>query len=831
MADRVRVSIYEQVALYAYVTQVDARRAAGSSSPIDSFRKLQWKQRRQAATDGTDSLIRSGDSTKGIPESAAEDNVHEAAPALMPSGVETVAEPTTLFDEFINAFVASDVTISNIEKLHGKQLDPHGVLSIPSKREGNSLTLCTFEQCHLLVVFGGRLLKDITQLLPNASAIDPLKLERIAFHTMLRGRQFAQALRARVPAARQRQSLRGARVLRAATNHVLADWTQRREFSTDEAKATKKTPTYTDEFIGKTGAEIFHETLAELGVDVVFGYPGGAILPVFDAIHESEHFEFILTRHEQGAGHMAQGYARATGKPGVVLVTSGPGATNTVTPLQDALMDGTPIVVFSGQVATQVLGSDAFQEADILGITRPCTKWNVQVRNVKDLARNIREAFHIATTGRPGPVLVDLPKDITAGLCKVPVTKEPQLLGYYGAKKVEGNRVDQEANLKKAVELINKAKKPIIYAGAGALHASEELRALARNANIPVTTSLQGMGSFDERDPLSLHMLGMHGSAYANKAIQDADLILAVGARFDDRVTCRVPDFAPEARRAGAEGRGGIVHFDISAKQIGKIVPATVGVVGDTKYNLQQIIPHVESKPRSEWHRKLQEWKARYPFRYRPSEPGAPLKAQRVIEELYTQTKHRDDVIITTGVGQHQMWAAQFYRWSRPNSIITSGGLGTMGFGLPSAIGAKVAKPNSLVVDIDGDASFMMTLTEMATAAEFNIGVKVLLLNNDFQGMVKQWQDLFYEERYSGTVMKNPNFVKFAEAMNCEGIRCSDEKDLPEAMAKFLAADGPILGEFVVEKNEHCLPMVGAGRALDEMIIGDFDDCPPTTSV
>ncbi|EGZ29882.1 hypothetical protein PHYSODRAFT_248814 [Phytophthora sojae] len=622
---------------------------------------------------------------------------------------------------------------------------------------------------------------------------------------MMRARQLTRALRA---ASKQQQ--------------------QARRVQEEHKRAPPKT---TDKFIGKTGAEIFHETLAEMGVDCVFGYPGGAILPVFDAIHESEHFDFVLTRHEQGAGHMAQGYARATGKPGVVLVTSGPGATNTVTPLQDALMDGTPIVVFSGQVATQVLGTDAFQEADILGITRPCTKWNVQVRDVRDLARNIREAFHIATTGRPGPVLVDLPKDITAGLCRSPVVTEPQLLGYYGEKKIEGNRVNQDANLAAAVKMINKAKKPLIFAGAGALHASEELRALARQANIPVTTTLQGMGAFDERDPLSLHMLGMHGSVYANKAVQDADCIITLGARFDDRVTGRVPDFAREARRASAEGRGGIIHFEITGKQVGKIVPADIAVLGDTKYNLQQILPKVETKPRTEWHKKLQGWKERYPFRYRPAAPGAPMKAQRVIEELYRQTKGRDDVLVTTGVGQHQMWAAQFYRWSRPHTFITSGGLGTMGFGLPSAIGAKMAKPDSIVVDIDGDASFSMTLCEMATAAEFNIGVKVLLLNNNFQGMVKQWQDLFYEERYSGTVMNNPDFVKFAEAMHCEAFRCEKEDRLEEDMARFLAAEGPILGEFMVEKNEHCYPMVGAGRSLDEMIIGDFDDCPGTTSV
>lgn len=648
---------------------------------------------------------------------------------------------------------------------------------------------------------------------------------------MMRARHLSRALLA--TAKHQQTSRSFAIALRGAQTIAMAATDKSRKLSVATAQEEpKRSPVKsTDKFIGKTGAEIFHETLAEMGVDCVFGYPGGAILPVFDAIHESKHFDFILTRHEQGAGHMAQGYARATGKPGVVLVTSGPGATNTVTPLQDALMDGTPIVVFSGQVATQVLGTDAFQEADVLGITRPCTKWNVQVRDVRDMARNIREAFHIATTGRPGPVLVDLPKDITAGVCKSSVVSEPQLLGYYGEKKIEGNRVNQDANLAAAVKMINNAKKPLIFAGAGVQHASKELRAFARQANIPVTTSLQGMGAFDERDSLSLHMLGMHGSVYANKAMQDADCIITLGARFDDRVTGRVPDFAREARRASAEGRGGIIHFEITGKQVSKIVPADVAVLGDTKYNLQQILPMIESKPRSEWHKKLQGWKAKYPFRYRPAAPGAPLKAQRVVEELYNQTKGRDDVLITTGVGQHQMWAAQFYRWSQPNSIITSGGLGTMGFGLPAAIGAKVAKPENIVIDIDGDASFSMTLAEMATAAEYNIGVKVLLLNNNFQGMVKQWQDLFYEERYSATKMSNPDFVKFAESMNCEAFRCSNEDTLKADMARFLAAEGPILGEFMVEKNEHCYPMVGAGRSLDEMIIGDFDDCPGTTSV
>ncbi|RHY07598.1 hypothetical protein DYB25_009396 [Aphanomyces astaci] len=581
------------------------------------------------------------------------------------------------------------------------------------------------------------------------------------------------------------------------------------------AAAATAPPTHakTDQHIGHSGAKIFHNLMSEMGVDTIFGYPGGAILPVFDEIFESPHFKFVLCRHEQGAGHMAQGYARATGKPGVVLVTSGPGATNTVTPLQDALMDGTPIIVFSGQVATPVLGTDAFQEADILGITRPCTKWNVQVRHVNDLARNVREAFHIATTGRPGPVLVDLPKDITAGICQSVVSTTPQLIGYYGEDKVHGNRVDQAANLAEAARLINVSKKPVIYAGQGTQHCSDQLRELAIKMNLPVTTSFQGMGAFDETHPLSLHMLGMHGSAYANYAIQDSDCVIAIGARFDDRVTGRVRDFAPEARRAGRLGQGGIIHFDISGKQVGKIVPTNVGVVGDAAYNLAQLLPQLEAKPRPEWHAQLN-----------------ALKPQRVIEELYTQTKHRDDVIISTGVGQHQMWAAQFYRWRQPRSLVSSGGLGTMGFGLPAAIGAKVAKPNHLVVDIDGDASFSMTLMELATAAEFNVGVKVLLLNNNAQGMVKQWQDLFYDERYSSTIMKNPDFVKLAQAMNCQGLRCASQDDLADKMAEFLAADGPIVGEFIVDGDEHCYPMVGAGRALDEMIFGDFQDCPPTTS-
>lgn len=450
--------------------------------------------------------------------------------------------------------------------------------------------------------------------------------------------------------------------------------------------------------MGQTGAQIFHTVLASHEVSTVFGYPGGAILPVFDAIHESPHFHFILSRHEQGAGHMAQGYARVSSKPGIVLVTSGPGATNVVTSMQDALMDGTPMIVFTGQVATSVLGTDAFQEADVLGITRPCTKWNVQVRRVEDLVQCMNAAFHIATTGRPGPVLVDLPKDITAGICRSEnVTIEPQLLGYYGQTKVKGNRTCQENALMKAATLLNAAEKPLLYVGQGAMHAAEAIRHLAISANVPVTTSLQGLGVFDECDPLSLHMVGMHGSVYANKAMQSADVIVAIGARFDDRVTGRVCDFAPAARKAHVDGTGGIIHLEISEKQVNKIIPVTVPIIGDAQVNVTRLTELVTSKPRTAWHLLVQSWKAQYPFRYRPSTGNALMKPQRVIEELYTQTKDYSEIYLTTGVGQHQMWAAQFFRWRQPKSMITSGGLGTMGFGLPAALGAQAAAPHALV--------------------------------------------------------------------------------------------------------------------------------------
>ena len=573
----------------------------------------------------------------------------------------------------------------------------------------------------------------------------------------------------------------------------------------------------TDRYIGMTGAQIFHDMMREHGVKHVFGYPGGAILPVFDAIHESKHFDFILTRHEQGAGHMAEGYARVTGKPGVVLVTSGPGATNTVTALQDALMDGTPIIVFSGQVACGAIGTDAFQEADVTGITRPCTKWNVLVKRVEDLPRRINEAFHIATSGRPGPVLVDMPKDMTATTLNRPVTTGAHLPGYHIRELGTSSQIED------AAKMINRAQRPAFYVGQGAIlsGAHDVLRQCVEQGNIPVTTTLLGLGAFDEHSPRSLHMLGMHGSAYGNWAMRDADCIIAVGARFDDRITGNPAKFAPGARQAEREGRGGFIHFDIAPEQINKIIPVTIGVEGDARKNLELLLPLLEHRDRTDWFNQINDWKTKHPFRYKKDEREFHLKPQAVVEELNKQTQ--GEAIITTGVGQHQMWAAQFYQFRHPRQWVTSGGLGTMGFGVPASIGAQLGRPDMPVINIDGDGSFCMTAMEMVTAAQYGIKAKTIILNNDFQGMVKQWQDLFYEERYSHTQMHNPDFVKLAEAMNCAGFRCAKQADLPKVMEEFLAHDGPAVMDAMVEKHEHVYPMLPAGKTVDDMVLGDFD--------
>jgi acetolactate synthase-1/2/3 large subunit len=564
----------------------------------------------------------------------------------------------------------------------------------------------------------------------------------------------------------------------------------------------------------------------------IVGYPGGAILPVFDAIYNSKHFEFILPKHEQGAGHMAEGYARASGKPGVVLVTSGPGATNVVTPMQDALSDGTPLVVFCGQVPTTAIGSDAFQEADVIGISRACTKWNVMVKTVADLPKRIKEAFEIATSGRPGPVLVDLPKDVTAGILRkaIPMTSTlPSLPSAATRAAQEHSKRQLTATIKRVADLINIAKKPVIYAGQGVIAFPEGpklLRELADKASIPVTTTLQGLGGYDELDEKSLHMLGMHGSAYANMAMQEADLIIALGARFDDRVTGNLPKFAPAAKKAALEKRGGIVHFEILPKNINKVVQATEAVEGDVATNLAELLPWLEKKAmssRKEWFEQINFWKQKFPLNaYEKAERSGLIKPQTVIEELSNLTADRKETtVISTGVGQHQMWAAQHFRWRHPRTMITSGGLGTMGYGLPAAIGAKVARPDALVIDIDGDASFNMTLTEMSTAKQFNIGVKIIVLNNEEQGMVTQWQNLFYEDRYSHTHQKNPNFQKLADAMGIQTRKCTRPDDVRESLKWLIESDGPAFLEIVTDKKVPVLPMVPAGAALHEFLVYD----------
>ena len=568
------------------------------------------------------------------------------------------------------------------------------------------------------------------------------------------------------------------------------------------------------------------------------GYPGGAILPVFDAIYNSKHFDFILPRHEQGAGHMAEGYARASGKPGVVLVTSGPGATNVITPIQDALSDGTPMVVFCGQVPTTAIGSDAFQEADVIGISRACTKWNVMVKNVAELPRRINEAFEIATSGRPGPVLVDLPKDVTAGILRKAIPTEsglPSLPSAASRAAINVSNKQLDEAMERVAHLVNIAKKPVIYAGQGIVLSAggpEALKAFADKCSIPVTTTLQGLGGFDELDEKSLHMLGMHGSAYANMAMQEADLIIALGARFDDRVTLNVSKFAPGAKAAAMEKRGGIIHFEIMPKNINKVVQATEAVEGDVGNSLRLLLPEVETKSmedRKEWFGKINDWKAKWPLSdYERSSRNGLIKPQTVIEELSNLTADRKDkTYISTGVGQHQMWTAQHFRWRHPRTMITSGGLGTMGYGLPACIGAKVAQPDALVIDIDGDASFNMTLTELSTAAQFNIGIKVIILNNEEQGMVTQWQNLFYEDRYAHTHQKNPDFMKLAEAMHVQCKRVSKPEEVREYLEWLINSDGPAVLEVVTDKKVPVLPMVPAGSALHEFLVWDGGMCNP----
>ena len=549
----------------------------------------------------------------------------------------------------------------------------------------------------------------------------------------------------------------------------------------------------------KAGAQIIVDTLIEQGVDTMFGYIGGVVLPLFDRLYDAP-INFIIPRHEQGGCHMADAYARASGKVGVVVATSGPGACNLVTGLATAMMDSVPMVALTGQVRTELIGNDAFQEADTTGITRPVTKYNCIVKDVKDVARIIREAFHIASTGRPGPVLIDIPVDIEVTKCRTDGPKEMKLPGYRVKTKGHPRQISAAAHA------INKSKQPVLYIGGGVIsaNASEELRELAEKAHLPVTMTLLGLGSYDQRKAESLDMLGMHGSAYANYAVQECDLLIAVGARFDDRVTGKLETFAPNAK---------IIHIDIDPASISKNVHVDIPVVGDAKEILGELTKEVEYNERKKWFSKIAEWKKKFPFRY--DRNSAAIKPQYIVEEICSQTKN--EAIITTGVGQNQMWAAQFYKFIRPRQLISSGGLGTMGYGLPAAIGAQIARPDAIVIDIDGDHSFNMTMTELATAVQCELPIKVCIINNGYMGMVRQWQELFYNKRYSKTYLSNPDYAVVARALGAVGETVDKKENVPRAIKAMLAEKKPCLVDFRVEPEENVWPMVPAGKSLNEM--------------
>jgi acetolactate synthase-1/2/3 large subunit len=558
-----------------------------------------------------------------------------------------------------------------------------------------------------------------------------------------------------------------------------------------------------------TGAEILIESLKKEGVKHVFGYPGGVVLNIFDHLHDEKELQLILTRHEQGAVHAADGYARATGKAGVVLVTSGPGATNTVTGIATAYMDSIPLVVITGQVPTMLIGNDAFQEADIIGITRPCTKYNILVKDVKDLAHVIKEAFYIATTGRPGPVLIDIPKDVTTGKAEFEWPESIKLRSYNPT--YEGNKymITQAANM------IAKAKKPVIVAGGGVIlsGASKELKELAEYTDVPVTMTLMGLGGFPGSHKLSLGMPGMHGTYYANKSIQESDLLVAIGMRFDDRVTGKISAFAPNAK---------IVHIDIDPTSIRKNVRVDVPIVGDVKKVLTVLNKVLKEEVKETWHevrkawlKQIAVWKAERPLTY--DKESDLIKPQYVIEKIYELTK--GDAIITTEVGQNQMWACQFFKYDKPRTFLTSGGLGTMGYGLPAAIGAQLAFPNKLVIDIAGDGSIQMNIQELATAVINKLPVKVAILNNGFLGMVRQWQELFFQERYSHTRLDaSVDFVKIAEAYNAVGLRATKPSEVEPVLKEAFKIKRPVFMDFAIDWQEKVYPMVPAGAAIDEML-------------
>ena len=564
-----------------------------------------------------------------------------------------------------------------------------------------------------------------------------------------------------------------------------------------------------------SGAEMVIEALADQGVEHLFGYPGGAVLPIYDALFQQDKVRHILVRHEQGAVHAAEGYARSTGKVGCVLVTSGPGATNAVTGLTDALMDSIPVVCLTGQVPTHLIGNDAFQECDTVGITRPCTKHNYLVKSVADLPRVLHEAFHIAKSGRPGPVVVDIPKDIqfAKGLYSRP--KDFQHKGY--RPKIKG---DLE-RIKAAVDLMRHAKRPLFYTGGGVINSGPEashfLRELVKLTGFPITSTLMGLGAYAAADPQWLGMLGMHGTYEANLAMHDCDVMICIGARFDDRITGRLDAFSPGSKK---------IHVDIDPSSINKNVKVDIPIIGDCAHVLEDMVRlwrsgamQAEKRALEVWWKQIETWRSRKSLAYRNS--NEIIKPQYAIQRLYELTKDRD-TYITTEVGQHQMWAAQFYRFEEPNRWMTSGGLGTMGYGLPAAVGVQLAHPKSLVIDIAGEASVLMTMQEMSTAVQHDLPIKIFIINNQYMGMVRQWQELLHGGRYAHSYTEAlPDFVKLAEAYHAVGIRCERPGDLDDAIREMIGVQKQVIFDCVVDPNENCFPMIPSGRAHNEMLLGD----------
>ncbi len=569
-----------------------------------------------------------------------------------------------------------------------------------------------------------------------------------------------------------------------------------------------------------SGAEIVFKCLEDQDVKYIFGYPGGAVLPIYDELKNHSTIKHILVRHEQGAGHAAEGYARSSGKPGVVLVTSGPGATNVVTALTDAYMDSVPLVCISGQVPTHLIGTDAFQECDTTGITRPCTKHNWLVKDIKDLSKILHEAFIVATTGRPGPVLVDIPKDIQfAKTTYLKPKKEKQI------KKKIDNKFSQN-EIDELINLISKAKKPVIYTGGGVINsgpkASDALREFVRLIGFPITSTLQGLGAFPGDDNQFIGMLGMHGTYEANNAMHDCDLLINIGARFDDRITGKIDEFSPKSKK---------VHIDIDPSSINKIIKVDLAIVGDVNEVLRATIKKINKKQNgfkvsnkqntSKWWEQIQKWRLKDSLGFINSEKT--IKPQHAVQRLYELTK-KQDTFITTEVGQHQMWAAQHYKFNKPNRWMTSGGLGTMGYGLPAAVGVQIAHPDKLVIDIAGEASVLMTMQEMSTAVQYNLPIKIFVLNNQYMGMVRQWQELLHEKNYSESYSEAlPDFVKLAEAYGCKGIKAVSPDELDNKIKEMIDHNGPVIFDCQVDPNENCFPMIPSGKPHNQMILGPND--------